>query len=242
VFGRWWLVATIAIGALPVLIGYAAGSALHQPVTAVLLAMLFVACVARDRLGRAIGVVVTVMGTHSIVVIALSAHDPATSAVLPGSEAYWGRTWQWVSTGVDEEYRWAEWLPAHALLLVGVPIGAYTSFGAIPFAYGLEQVDLMNYYVGRLVAVSDSPVVAVAFGWHPWSIIRGLAYTVLVFEVASWSLGRLSGRSLSTYRRRVSRWVVGIGLAVLDGAVKFALAPVVREQLFANLQAGVFGP
>ncbi|MDB5306505.1 MAG: hypothetical protein JWO38_707 [Gemmataceae bacterium] len=239
-FGRWWPAAAAAVGAVPILLGYAAGSALHQPATAVLITPLFLACLARDRLGRAVGVVALVFGAHSAVAIVLSARDPAgAAAVLPGSEAYWQRTWLWVSTGEDLEYRWAEWLPAHALLLLVVPLGAYTSFGTVPLATGLEQVDLMNYYVGRLAAVSESPAGAVLFGWHPWSVLRGLAYTVLVFEVASWSLERLSGRPLSTRRRRARRWVCGIGLALLDGAAKFALSPVIRDQLFANLLPGV---
>ena len=238
VSGRWWPVVATAAGAVPLLAGYAAGSALHQPAAAVLLAPLFLACLARDRLGRAVAVVAVAFGAHSALAIVLSARDPVgAAAVLPGAAAYWERTWLWVATGRDVEYRWTTWAPAHALLLVGVPASAYTSFGVIPFAYGFEQVDLMNYYVGRLAAVSESPARAVVFGWHPWSVLRGLAYTVLVFEVSSWSLERLSGRPLSTSRRRAGRWAVGIGLALADAAVKLALAPVVREQLFANLAA-----
>jgi hypothetical protein len=239
VSARWWPAVAAAVGAVPLLAGYAAGSSLHQLLTAILLAPLFLACLTRDRLGRAVGVVAVAFGAHSALAIVLSARDPVgAAAILPGAAAYWERTWLWVSTGEDAEYRWATWGPAHALLLVGVPVSAYTSFGVIPLAHGFEQVDLMNYYVGRLAALSESPARAVVFGWHPWSVLRGLAYTVLVFEVASWSLERLSGRVLSTRRRRVSRWVAGIGLAVADAAAKLALAPLVREQLSANLGPG----
>jgi hypothetical protein len=238
--GRRWALAAIAVGAVPALVGYLCGSTLHQPATALLLALLFFACLARDRLGRAIGLVTLVIGAHSAVVIALSARDPAGAAViLPGSEAYWQRTWSWIATGEDQEYRWSEWLPAHALLLVVVPLGAYTSFGAIPFASGIEQVDLMNFYVGRLAAMSESPTLAVVLGWHPWSVVRGVAYTVLVFEVASWSLERLSGCPLSTRKRRTQRWMCGISLVLLDGVVKLTLSPVIRDCLFANLRPGV---
>jgi hypothetical protein len=180
-----------------------------------------------------------VIGTHSAFAIALSASDPArAAAVLPGCESYWLRTWQWVVTGEDQEYRWVNWLPAHALLLAVVPLGAYTSFGAVPFANGIEQVDLMNYYVGRLIGMSESPTLAVLLGWHPWSVLRGLAYMVLVFEIASLSLERLTGRAFSTRRRRVRRWICGLALVLLDGAVKLSLAPIIRDQLFANLGAG----
>jgi hypothetical protein len=239
VSSRWWPAAAAAVGAVPLLAGYAAGSSLHQPLTALLIAPLFLACVTGDRLGRAVGVVVVALGVHSALAIVLSARDPAgAAAILPGAAAYWDRTWLWVATGEDAEYRWATWGPAHALLLIGVPVSAYTSFGVIPFAHGVEQVDLMNYYVGRLAALSESPARAVVFGWHPWSVLRGLAYTVLVFEVASWSLERLSGRVLSTRRRRLGRWAAGLGLAGADAVAKLALAPLVREQLCSNLGPG----
>lgn len=190
----------------------------------------------RGRRPRQAGVA---FGAHSALAILLSARDPAgAAAVLPGAAAYWERTWLWVSTGEDVEYRWSVWAPVHALMLAGVPASAYPSFGVVPFAYGFEQVDLMNYYVGRLAAVSESPAVAVLFGWHPWSVLRGLAYTVLVFEAASWSLERLTGRPLSTRRRRIARWSAGVGLAVADAVVKLALSPFIREQLFANLGPG----
>jgi hypothetical protein len=240
VSARAWPLVAAVVGAVPVLAGYAVGSPLHQPLTALLMAPLFLACLARDRLGRAVGVVGVVFVAHSAVAVALSASDPAGSAaILPGAAAYWDRTWLWVSTGADHEYRWTGWAPAHALQLVVVPALGYASLGVVPFAAGLEQVDLMNYYVGRLAAASESPARAVALGWHPWSVLRGLAFTVLVFELASWSLQRLSGVTLSTRRRRLARVAAGVALAALDAAVKFALAPVVREQLFANLRPGV---
>jgi hypothetical protein len=239
-FSRWWAALAIAAGAIPILLGYWSSSSLHQPVTALLLTPLFLSCLVRDRLGRAISLAALVIGSHSALAIALTASDPArAAAILPGSDPYWQRTWQWVLTGEDREYRWAHWLPAHALLLLVVPLGAYTSFGAVPLASGIEQVDLMNYYVGRLVAMSESPTVAVLLGWHPWSVLRGLAYTVLVFEIASLSLQGLTGRVLSTRRRRTGRWVRGLVLVLLDGAVKLSLAPIIRDQLFANLRSGV---
>jgi hypothetical protein len=156
--------------------------------------------------------------------------------MLPGAAGYWDKTWHWVRTGEDvAEYRWADWLPAHLLLLVVVPALAYPSLGLVPFAAGLQQVDLMNFYVGQLARVSDRPALAVLLGWHPWSVLRGLAYTVLVFEAASWALARVTGRPLSTPRRRAARWALGLGLAVADALAKYSLAPVVRDQLFANL-------
>ncbi|HJZ91905.1 MAG TPA: hypothetical protein VKE40_13615 [Gemmataceae bacterium] len=234
---RAWPAAAVLVGAVPLAASYAAGSPLHQLVTALFLAPLFWACVCEDRLGRAILLTGLVLGTHSALAIALSATDPArAAAILPGAAYYWGQTHHWVRTGDDPEYQWATWLPRHGVLFAAaVACGALT-LGLVALARGVEQVDLMNFYVGRLAAQSDSPALAVIFGWHPWSVLRGLAYTVLIFEAASWVLARVTGRPLSTPRRRTVRWALGVGLAVADGLAKFYLAPIVRDQLFANLR------
>src|SRR5690242_11584717 len=64
-FGRAWRVVALAVGAVPVLLGYWLGSRLHQPATALLLTPLFLACLVRDRLDRAIVLAAVVIGTHS---------------------------------------------------------------------------------------------------------------------------------------------------------------------------------
>jgi len=233
---RAWPVCALLIGAVPIAASYLIGSSLHQVVTALLLAPLFWACVCEDRLGRAILATGLVLGAHSAVAVALSANDPAGSAaILPGAGDYWEQTRHWVQTGDDPEYEWSTWLPRHLILFpTAVGCGLMT-LGLVAFARGVEQVDLMNFYVGRMAAQSDSPTIAILCGWHPWSILRGLAYTVLVFETASWALSRITGRPLSTPRRRATRWALAVGLAVADCLAKLYFAPVIRDQLFANL-------
>jgi hypothetical protein len=77
--------------------------------------------------------------------------------------------------------------------------------------------------------------VALAVGWHPWSLCRGLGYLFVTFEVANLSLGRLAGVPLSTPARRWRRWAAGITLLLLDGLLKFLLLEPVRRTLAANL-------
>jgi len=233
---RTWPAVALLAGLVPLAVGYVVGSSLHQIATGILLAPLFWACVCEDRLGRAIAVTGLVLGAHSALAIALSAFDPAgAAAVLPGASDYWDQTRHWVWTGDDPEYQWGTWLPRHLLLFAAAVGCGWATLGLIAFVRGVEQVDLMNFYVGRLAAQSDSPVLAVLCGWHPWSVLRGLAYTVIVFEAASWALSRLTGQPLSSPRRRALRWAFGIGLAVADGLAKLYLAPQIREQLFTNL-------
>ena len=234
-----WPFIALVVGLLPLTLGYAGGLAFHQPLTGLLLAPLFWACVYQDRLGRALLLVTLVMGSHSALAIFLSAHDPVgAAAVLTGGQAYWEQTRNWIQTGDDPEYRLAVWLPQHLLLFGVVLLGGGLTLGVVPFAVGVEQVDLMNFYVGRMISQSDNPVITLLFGWHPWSLLRGLAYTVLVFASASWALERVTSRVISTDWRHLRRFALAATLAVADALTKLWLAPIVREQLFATVWPG----
>lgn len=238
VAGRRWLSAALAIGTVPILAGFALGSWLHQPLTGLALALLALPCVAADRFFRAAGIVAVAVFSHSAIAIGLAASDPGRAApILRGSSDYWHATWNWVRHGADDEYRTEVWLPRHAALVAVATAFGYTSFGAVPFLRGIEEIDLMNFYVGRLIRRSERPELAVLFGWHPWSFVRGLAFAFIVFEVTSISLERFTGRTLSTRRRRIVRWTAGLSLELLDGTIKVLFAPAIREQLFLNLSA-----
>jgi hypothetical protein len=233
---RSWPISALLTGTLPPTVGYAFGSALHQPVTGLLLATGCLSCVWRDQLCRALLLVAIVMGAHSCVAILLSLHDPAgAAAMLAGSQAYWEQTRTWLRTGDDPEYQLAVWLPLHLLLFGSIVIGGGLTLGVAPLVEGVQHVDLMNFYVGRLVAQSESPLRVLLFGWHPWSILRGLACTVLVFECASWTLERVTRKTVTTSSRRSTRLVLSAALAVADALTKSSLAPIVREQLYQNL-------
>jgi hypothetical protein len=66
-------------------------------------------------------------------------------------------------------------------------------------------------------------------------VLRGVAYTRIVFEVSSYSLEKLTGVVLSTPRRRRLRWTTGLVLLSLDGLLKFLFLGAVREVLQSNL-------
>jgi hypothetical protein len=235
-----WPAVAIAVGVAPLALGYVLATPLHLLITALLLGPLFWACVRDDRLDKALALVALVVGSHSALAIALAALDPAGAArVLPQADDYWRQTLHWVQTGIDAHYEPANWLPDHLLLLLGVLAASYTSLGVLPFTRGVQQLDLMNFYVGRLMASSREPAVALAAGWHPWSFLRGLGYTVLIYEVASLSLERFSGQTLSTPRRRWIRWTVGLACCFGDALLKFAIHDLIRTTLLSNLLPGI---
>lgn len=230
-----WLFITLLIGALPPILGYIVGSTFHQPLTGILLAPLFWGCVCEDRVIRALLVLALALGAHSAVAIYLSITDPpGAAATLSGSQAYWEQARQWIRTGSDSDYQLANWLPQHLLLFVMVLLAGALSFGVLPFAVGVQQVDLMNYYVGRMVAQSDHPALTLLLGWHFWSLLRGIGYAVLLFVTAGWMIELLTGRRASTRRSHCYRLVIAVMFLVGDGFAKLFFSSVIREQLIST--------
>jgi hypothetical protein len=237
--GGWprWLLAGVLAGALPLLLLEAgAGLPVGRGLTAVLITPLLLGALAHDWTGRGLTAVGAAFLAHNGLAVALFAQDGARlAASFPDGAAYWAQTRAWLVSGVSPENVLSFWLPAQAQLFAAVVLFSYTSLGFIPFWYGLYEVDLMNGYVSQLLLHSHDPWTALALGWHPWSLCRGLGYLFLTFEVASLSLARLTGVRLSTPGRRRRRWLVGLAFLLLDGALKSALLEPVRRTLAANL-------
>jgi hypothetical protein len=232
----WWLVLGVLIGVGPVLVDYQVGLSGHRLVTGLLLAPLLLAAVSRDWQGRGMVVLGLAFAAHSAVTIYLAARDPAGLAlVCPGGADYWERSRAWIMTGVSEEYDLGWWLPAHFQLLGVMFLGTYSSLGLIPLWQGFYEVDLMNYYVGQLLAQAHTPGWELALAWHPWSLCRGVGYLFLTYEIASLSLARLTGTPLSSAGRRCRRWGIGLGFLVLDGVLKYVCLEPIRQILSGYL-------
>ena len=231
-----WAALAILFGAFPVALGYLLGLPGSDLVTATLLGPCLVAAAARDSLRLALGVIGLTFLTHSAITIGLAAADPAGLAhILPSGANYWRQSETWIVTGVNPEYELGAWLPAHVQLFAGATLLSYTSLGFVTLWEGLREVDMMNFYVGQLAVHSRRPWLAIALGWHPWSVCRGIGLALITFETASYSLARLTGARLSTAGRRVRRWAAGLALLVLDGVIKYTLLDAVRQILSDNM-------
>jgi hypothetical protein len=234
--GWRWAPASIIIGTLPFLVSYATGAPGHQAVSALLLMML---CLPSARDGdwvKGVSLIALTYVAHCVMVIALAYADPnGVAAVLPGAENYWRKQIHWIQTGTDPEYKLSAWVPAHLMLLGSAFIFSYTSLGGILFYEGFFEVDLMNFYNAQLMAQSSSHALSLALGWHVWSWLRGLGYLFIVFEVISFSLGRMTGVS-RPMGLRMTRFGVGLAFLLADGLVKVILLEPVREQMMFNLK------
>jgi hypothetical protein len=233
---RVWPLLAIGLGALPAWLSYAAGIPIGHIVSAVAILPLLVGAAVRDDAARGLSLLLLMVLGQSTVNVTLAAIDPdGLAAVLPAGARYWEESRRWIVTGVNPEYELRSWLPEHVRLWVGVPLLSYVSLGLAPLVRGLEQVDMMNYYVGRLIADSESPWLAGLLGWHPWSVCRGIGCAILIYECVNFSLARLTGRELSTQRRRAERWGVALMFLALDCVVKYTWMEQVRSVLAAHL-------
>jgi hypothetical protein len=231
-----WVLGAVAAGVLPILVCWLAGWPGQRFATGLFLFPFYLPLVLTDRQRAGFASVLIAFSCHSLLAIALAALDPTgASTVMPGGEAYWNKNIYWIRTGFDPEYEVLNWLPAHLQHLASMSFFSVTSFGLIPLFQGLYEIDVMNFYVGRLIPLSVNPLVALLVGWHTWAVLRGVAYTRIVFEVSSYSLEKLTGVVLSTPRRRRLRWTTGLVLLSLDGLLKFLFLGAVREVLQSNL-------
>ncbi|MFT6144356.1 MAG: hypothetical protein ACJAZO_004270 [Myxococcota bacterium] len=231
----WWVLAA-AMGVVPLLLGFALGSSLHQYLSATGLFVMLIAAVREQKPGWGMGALAVGFASHNAVAIGLSAFDPVSaSACMPDGAGYLAAQLEWIRTGTDPEYDWVNWVPAHLHLLLGMTFMAVMSMGLLVLVQGMYEVDLMNFYVGNVIAQSDSASIALFVGWHPWSVVRGFCYVLLTYEVASLSLSLWSGRTLSTRRARAIRWAAALGFFGLDMAIKWSMLDVVRSALDANL-------
>ena len=115
--------------------------------------------------------------------------------------------------------------------VVAVVLFSYTSLGLIPLWQGLYEVDLMNFYVGSLLARAEAPGPGLMLAWHPWSICRGLGYLVLTYELTRLSFARLTGLNPGTAFSIRRRWAVGISFLLLDAVLKYLCLEPVRRIL-----------
>lgn len=231
--GTWILLA----GVTPPLLAFLTGWGAFRWATGLAAFPLLTGGVLQDSHRKGLLGVALIFALHSGVMISLAARAPQqTAAMFPAGREYWEQTSLWIETGQNSRYDPEDWLPVHFALLATVALAAVASLGLTTLLVAAQQLDRMNYYVGRLVAESDSPVLSVLIGWHPWSICRGLGYLLVVFEMTSLAAERVLEKPLSTRRRRQWRWAFALLFVSLDVGLKWSCTESVRLTLQQHLR------
>ncbi|MGE5360290.1 MAG: hypothetical protein ACM3NQ_14840 [Bacteroidales bacterium] len=188
------------------------------------LPVLFV-CLRAGRLRRAVVLMLVWAATLGAMATILSYRAPVQAGRLfLNGEAYRREMFFWVLTGVGAESNPSQFVPTH-LLHAGLFCGLSVVSGSIlSMPMGAVLMNYMGCFVGSLAGVSSRPLITVAAGWVPWSVIRVASFVVLGVVLAGPVLSR-AGRF--RYRLREHLPLVGIALAGLltDIIIKASLAP-----------------
>lgn len=245
VLGWRWVFLSLFTGVVPCAVAVIFQSTWHQPITAFLLTLLIIPLAGSNRWHAGIATIVLVFASHSAVAITAAGLDPGYAGpTFPGGPQYWDRQRLWIETGTDEEYRVRDWAPEHALLLAGTTVVSFTSFGGLTFHHGLHEVDLMNFYNGQLIRNSSNGFMALALGWHLWSILRGVGYTLLSFQLVALAVQVLAMKSVCPRAEHIRHILYGLAFLLMDAGVKSVMTSWVQQRLLENLasilQVGLF--
>ncbi len=232
----FWLVSALVIGGLPVALSIWTNVPGHQLISALLLSALCLGLARTDRWIAGISAITVAFVAHSLVVILLVPNDRAkVDRLFPRAGEYWDKQQVWIKSGEDPEYELKNWVPAHVTLFAGTTLFSFSSFGVVTFHDGFVQVDMMNYYNAMMARESKSAFRSFSFGWHIWSMLRGIGYVFITFEMISLALQVCSRRVISEWKTRRWRWLFGIVFLVMDGLIKAFALEAVRVRLFENL-------
>ncbi|MEW6319997.1 MAG: hypothetical protein AB1635_02795 [Acidobacteriota bacterium] len=134
----------------------------------------------RERLGAALGWMLLWALLLGIWSTAFTIWRPELAAAwIVNGDAYWTEMSAWLRTGSGREATPAEFIPNHLLhLAVFVVLSRYTA-SALSLPMGAALMHYMGYYVGRVAAASDPVWLGALLAWHPWAIIRIVAFVAI---------------------------------------------------------------
>jgi hypothetical protein len=138
----------------------------------------------------------------------------------------------WVRTGVGPESTPSVFVPRHLAHAVVFCVTAIATGGALAMPMGAVLMNQMGEYVGAMAAQSASPVSSVILGWHPWAVLRIVAFVIIGVVLSGVLLSRVMSFPFSLGTER--RWLaIGARLLVADLILKWMLAPVWSRALKA---------
>lgn len=183
----------------------------------------------RGQVTRAIAVMLVWAATMAVSSTTMSAMGWSRSGSAAGDDLFL-RSWYrdemlvWVRTGQGAESDPGTFLPRHALHAGVFAAASAASGGVLSMPMGAVLTNSMGEYVGALAAQSARPVVSAVLAWHPWAVIRVVAFVLLGVLLSAWSLARADRRVFSLRPHRL--WIAAaVVMLVLDVALKALLAP-----------------
>lgn len=156
------------------------------------------------------------------VALCLWAPEQARETVLRG-ESYTQEMFHWIRTGDGTESRPRVFLVEHAVHLVIFAALSLVTASLASIFFGTVLLNYMAYYVATVIQAAGGAPLAVAMAWHPWSMLRIVAFILIGVVLAEPLLARIRPGKVSAAGR--GRWLlVALGGLVVDAAMKAALA------------------
>ena len=164
--------------------------------------------------------------------LALGATSTTLCAMAPGrakevvwrADSYWSEMEPWVRTGEGKETTPARFLPE-----LGIQLGIFAGLSLLTgsllsIVMGAALMNYMSFYAGSLVERASSPLLMALAAWHPWSVLRVIAFVILGVVLAEPLLSLLR-RKRPAWRPMVP-WLVAAAIGIaLDILLKTFLAP-----------------
>ncbi len=158
----------------------------------------------------------------SVVVATRAAPERAGELVLNG-ERYWEEMRPFVLEGRGKETEPARFVPEHLIHLGAFALLAVGTGGWAALALGAFLLAYMSYYVAQVSLLAQSPWLAGALAWHPWAVLRVVAFVILGVCLARPLLERI--RPLSAWREDRHLLATAGVLWVCDLTLKSLAAP-----------------
>ena len=169
--------------------------------------------------------------TMGVAATLLSYARPAqTGALFLRGESYRAEMFEWVMTGRGAESTPSQFIPqqaGHAVLFAAL---ALATGGVAAMPMGAMLMNYMGHYVGTLAAASRRPALTLLLAWHPWAVIRVMAFVVIGVVLSAPLLSRLGRWPVDRRAARALLLWAAAGL-VADVVLKTLLAPAWQRLL-----------
>jgi hypothetical protein len=152
------------------------------------------------------------------------ARPAATDTLFLRGASYRAEMFAWVMGGRGAESTPSQFIPqqlGHALLFSALSLA---TGGVLAMPMGAVLMNYMGHYVGALAASSAHPLLVMALGWHPWSVVRIASFVTLGVILSAPLLSRLAGFTIDWHTVRTPAAWACAGLAI-DIVMKTLLAP-----------------
>ncbi len=154
--------------------------------------------------------------------LTLAAPERAALAI-PHAPAYWDEMRPWLWTGEGRESSPAQFVPVHALHLAAFVVLAAATGGWAGLVLGAYLLGFMSFYVGKVAGQAEHGLLAGLAAWHPWAVLRVVAFVLLGVALSRLLLDR--GRVRDWWRDERRAVGLALGLWLADLVLKAALAP-----------------